>query len=120
MTYVTKEKLFSKEWFYAYTMITIGAFILAAGFVLFIDPHKIAPGGVYGIGIITHYLTQDMFSWAPEGLPIGTVGLVLNIPLTIIGIKILGPRFGVKTVIGFLLSSVSSICFICFWATILW
>jgi uncharacterized membrane-anchored protein YitT (DUF2179 family) len=106
MTYVTKEKLFSKEWFFSYTMITLGAFILAAGFVLFIDPHKIAPGGVYGIGIITHYLTQGMFSWAPEGLPIGTVGLILNIPLTIIGIKILGPRFGVKTVIGFLLSSI--------------
>jgi len=106
MTYVTKEKLFSKEWFISYALITIGAFILAAGFVLFIDPHKIAPGGVYGIGIIVHYLTQGLFSWAPEGLPIGTVGLILNIPLTILGIKILGPRFGVKTVIGFMLSSI--------------
>lgn len=106
MTYVTKEKLFSKEWFTAYALITVGAFILAAGFVLFIDPHRIAPGGVYGIGIIVHYLTQGVFSWAPEGLPIGTVGLILNIPLTILGIKILGPRFGVKTVIGFLLSSI--------------
>lgn len=106
MSYITKEKLFSKQWFIAYTLITVGAFILAAGFVLFIDPHKIAPGGVYGIGIIVHYLTQGMFSWAPEGFPIGTVGLILNIPLTIIGIKILGPRFGVKTVIGFLLSSI--------------
>lgn len=105
MTYVTKEKLFSKEWFKAYALITIGAFILAAGFVLFVDPHRIAPGGVYGIGIITHYLTKGMFAWAPEGLPIGTVGLILNIPLTIIGIKILGPKFGVKTVIGFVLSS---------------
>ncbi|MHC1703369.1 MAG: YitT family protein [Tenuifilaceae bacterium] len=105
MTYVTKEKLFSKEWFFSYTLITLGAFILASGFVLFVDPHKIAPGGVYGIGIIVHYLTQGMFSWAPDGLPIGTVGLVLNIPLTILGIKILGPRFGVKTVIGFMLSS---------------
>jgi len=106
MSYITKEKLFSKQWFISYTLITIGAFILAAGFVLFIDPHRIAPGGVYGIGIITHYLTQGMFSWAPEGFPIGTVGLILNIPLTILGIKILGPRFGVKTVVGFLLSSI--------------
>ena len=31
---------------------------------------------------------------------------MLNIPLTIIGIKVLGPRFGVKTVIGFVLTSV--------------
>lgn len=106
MSYLTKEKLFSKEWFINYTLIIVGAFILAAGFVLFIDPHRIAPGGVYGIGIVIHYLTVGMFDWAPEGLPIGTIGLVLNIPLTIIGIKILGPKFGVKTVIGFILSSV--------------
>lgn len=83
----------------------IGAFILASGFVFFIDPHRIAPGGVYGIGIVLHYLTEGLFSWAPEGLPIGAVGLALNIPLTIIGIKLLGPRFGIKTVIGFILTS---------------
>ncbi|MEW5845208.1 MAG: YitT family protein [Bacteroidota bacterium] len=106
MTYVTKEKLFSREWFKAYVLILVGSFILAAGFVLFIDPHRIAPGGVYGIGIIVHYLTKGMFSWAPDGFPIGTVGLLLNIPLTIIGIRVLGPMFGIKTVVGFVLSSV--------------
>lgn len=106
MTYVTKEKLFSKEWFKAYALILLGSFILAAGFVLFIDPHRIAPGGVYGIGIIVHYLTKGMFAWAPDGFPIGTVGLLLNIPLTIIGIRVLGPMFGIKTVVGFVLSSV--------------
>jgi uncharacterized membrane-anchored protein YitT (DUF2179 family) len=106
MSYVSKEKLFTKEWFKVWSLITVGAFILASGFVFFIDPHRIAPGGVYGIGIIVHYLTKGVFSWAPEGFPIGTVGLILNIPLTIIGIKLLGPRFGVKTVIGFVLTSV--------------
>lgn len=106
MSYISKEKLFSKQWFKVWSLITIGAFILASGFVFFIDPHRIAPGGVYGIGIIVHYLTKGVFSWAPEGLPIGTVGLILNIPLTIIGIKLLGPRFGVKTVIGFVLTSI--------------
>ncbi|MDY0200304.1 MAG: YitT family protein [Tenuifilaceae bacterium] len=106
MSYVSKEKLFTKEWFKVWSLITVGAFILASGFVFFIDPHRIAPGGVYGIGIVIHYLTQGMFSWAPEGLPIGAIGLALNIPLTIIGIKILGPRFGIKTVVGFVLTSV--------------
>jgi len=106
MGYVSKEKLFSREWFKVWSLITIGAFILASGFVFFIDPHRIAPGGVYGIGIVVHYLTKGLFSWAPEGLPIGAVGLALNVPLTIIGIKLLGPRFGVKTVIGFILASV--------------
>ncbi len=106
MSIVTKEKLFSKQWFRSYSLITLGAFIMAAGFVFFIDPYKIVPGGVYGISIIVHELTKGMFSFWPDGIPIGTFGLILNIPLTILGIKILGPRFGIKTVIGFILASV--------------
>lgn len=101
-----KEKLFTKRWFISYSLIVLGSFILAAGFVFFISPYKIVPGGVYGIAIVIHYMTKGMMSWAPDGFPIGLMGLILNIPLTIIGIKVLGPRFGVKTVVGFVLSSV--------------
>lgn len=96
MAYVSKEKPFSRQWFYAYTLILIGAFILAAGFVLFITPHKLVPGGVYGIGIVLYHLI---------GFPVGLTGLAFNIPLIIIGVKLLGPRFGVKTIVGFVLTS---------------
>lgn len=106
MAFLQKEKLFTLKWFKDYFMITVGAFILAVGFVFFISPHKIVPGGVYGIAIVVHYLSQNWFSFWPEGIPIGLFGLIMNIPLTIAGIKILGPRFGVKTVVGFVLSSV--------------
>ena len=106
MAFVQNEKLFSKKWFIAYALIVIGSFILAAGFVFFINPYNIVPGGVYGIGIVVHHLTKGLFSFWPTGIPVGLFGLVLNVPLTIIGIKILGPRFGVKTVIGFVLTSV--------------
>ncbi len=117
MSFITKEKIFSKEWFYNYTLITLGSFILAVGFVYFIDPHKIVPGGVYGIGIVVKNITSTMmaggikvpFLQEPifrDGLGIGFVGLLLNVPLTILGIKVLGPRFGIKTVIGFVLSSI--------------
>ena len=117
MAFVKKEKFLSKEWFYSYSLIAIGSFILAAGFIYFIDPHKIVPGGVYGIGIVVKNITADVmgdgiklpFLKEPifqDGLGIGFVGLMLNIPLTIMGIKILGPRFGVKTVVGFIFSSI--------------
>lgn len=106
MPFLQKEKIFTLKWFKDYSFITIGAFILAIGFVYFISPHKIVPGGVYGIAIVVHYLSEGWFSFWPDGIPIGLFGLVLNIPLTIAGIKILGPRFGVKTVVGFVLSSV--------------
>jgi uncharacterized membrane-anchored protein YitT (DUF2179 family) len=106
MPFLTKEKIFSKAWFKAYTFILVGTFIMASGFVFFISPHKLAPGGVYGIAIVVHHITKGLFAFAPKGLPIGILALCMDIPLTIIGIKILGPRFGVKTVVGFTLTAV--------------
>ncbi len=96
MAFIQYEKLFSRKWFMSYSFITIGAFIMAAGFVLFIAPHRIVPGGVYGIAIVIHNLF---------GFPIGLTALCFDIPLTLLGIKILGPRFGIKTVLGFVFTA---------------
>jgi uncharacterized membrane-anchored protein YitT (DUF2179 family) len=105
MAFITKEKLFSREWFINYSLIVAGTFILAAGFVLFITPYKIVPGGVYGISIVIHYLTVGVFKFAPHGLPVGLMGVMMDIPLILIGMKILGPRFGIKTVLGSFLTA---------------
>jgi len=106
MAFVTTEKLFTKRWFKAYTLILSGTFIMAAGFVLFISPYKFAPGGVYGIAIVIHHLSIGVFEFLPDGLPIGMTALCFDIPLTLIGIKILGPRFGIKTVVGFVSTAI--------------
>ena len=105
MAFVTREQLFSRKWFRSYALILIGSIIMAAGYSFFISPYRIVPGGVYGIGIVVHYMTKGLFSFAPDGFPIGLFGLLLNIPLTILGIRVLGPRFGIKTVVGFFLVS---------------
>jgi uncharacterized membrane-anchored protein YitT (DUF2179 family) len=97
MAFLRNERVFSKAWFYNYGLIVTGAFILAAGFVLFINPYNIVPGGVYGVGIVVHHLVPE--------IPVGTFGLALNIPLIILAIKTLGPRFGIKTVVGMTLTS---------------
>lgn len=101
MQIISTEKFLSKKWFFSYSLILLGAFIMATGFVFFISPYKFAPGGVYGIAIVIHNLTIGKFAMFPNGLPIGTVALCMDIPLSIIGTKILGPRFGAKTVTGF-------------------
>ncbi len=106
MSFITKEKIFTREWFKVYSLIVVGTFIMAAGFVFFINPYRIVPGGVYGIAIVIHYLTEGVFPFWPSGIPIGLLGLSMDIPLTLIGMKILGPRFGVKTVVGFVLTAV--------------
>jgi uncharacterized membrane-anchored protein YitT (DUF2179 family) len=92
VSFIVKEKIFSRNWFRSYSYILVGTFLLALGYVYFITPHKIVPGGIYGISIILHYKI---------GSPVGFVALMFNIPITIIGIKLLGPKFGVKTVLGF-------------------
>jgi uncharacterized membrane-anchored protein YitT (DUF2179 family) len=95
------EKKFSRKWFLEYTLILTGAFIMSVGFVYFISPYKFVPGGVYGIAIVIHYVTKGLMAIAPNGIPIGLLGLAFDIPLTILGTKILGPKFGMKTVVGF-------------------
>ncbi len=101
MAFIQKDKVFSKKWLINYSLILVGSFILASGFVLFITPYKIVPGGVYGIAIIIHYIL---------GTPVGLTALSMDIPLTLIGIRVLGPRFGYKTIVGFLLTA-----FFCRW-----
>lgn len=101
-----KEKPFSRKWFFSYSLITVGAICLASSFVLFITPYKIVPGGVYGISIVMHYLL---------GTPVGLVALCFDIPLTILGIRFLGPRFGVKTITGFSLTALFTDTFTYFW-----
>ncbi|HQB48090.1 MAG TPA: YitT family protein, partial [Bacteroidales bacterium] len=105
MTFVTKEKLFSREWFKVYGLIFFGTFIMSAGYVLFINPYRVVPGGVIGISIVIHYLTEGVFSFWPTGIPIGLMALTIDIPLALLGVKILGPRFGIKTVVGFVLTA---------------
>ncbi|MDR1172242.1 MAG: YitT family protein [Bacteroidales bacterium] len=92
-----KDKIFSKVWFKDAALIVIGTFSLAVGMVFFIAPYKFVPGGVYGISIVIHHLL---------GTPIGLVSLCMDIPLLLIGIKVLGSKFGVKTFVGIVLTAV--------------
>jgi len=96
-SFFQKEKLFSLSWFKSYALIVVGTFMISVAFVYFISPNKIVPGGIYGIAIMLHHLL---------GTPIGLTALAFNIPLTLIGLKILGPRFGAKTVVAFILTSI--------------
>ncbi|MFA8436581.1 MAG: YitT family protein [Marinifilaceae bacterium] len=138
MTFLQKDNRVSYQWIYQYSLVIAGTFIMALGFVFFIDPHGIVPGGVYGIGIIVNNMTQGVFPQGPfgvlepenyssflgsisykvmdyingmfvqykGGIPIGFTGLLINIPLTLIGVKVLGPKFGLKTILGFILCTI--------------
>lgn len=90
----------------AYTLIIIGAFLQALSYVLFLAPYKIVPGGVYGISIVLHHVSHDVFSFFPEGLPMGATALCFNVPLLLLSMKKLGLSSGPKTIVTFLLISI--------------
>lgn len=81
-----------------YLGVTVGTFIMAIGINIFLEPNTIAPGGVTGLGIVLQKITNGLVTvWATN--------LVVNIPLFIAGVMILGKSFGVKTLYGtFILS----------------
>jgi uncharacterized membrane-anchored protein YitT (DUF2179 family) len=110
---IIDRKRFWKDYFF----LTLGSIIVAAGYVFFITPYRIIPGGVYGISIIIHYLTQGFFTSFRDGLPIGATALLFNIPLFIAAYKILGSTYGIKTVVTFVLTAVFTDLFSFFYNT---
>ena len=76
-----------------------GSVLYAVSVVVFSAPNRIAPGGVTGLATLAQYL------W---GLPIGTVTILLNLPLVLLGWKALGHQFLGRTVIGIALSSITT------------
>ncbi len=108
---MTKKQLFPakatlRENIADYTFIVVGAFLQALSYVVFLAPYKIVPGGVYGVSIVIHHVTKGVFSFFPDGLPMGATALCFNIPLLILAIKKLGLSSGPKTIVTFLLISV--------------
>ena len=70
--------------------IFLGCTILAVGFVFFINPYNIVPGGVYGASIVLHNLFPSV--------QVGTFGYMFDIPLLIISVLVLGAKLGGRTI----------------------
>lgn len=76
---------------YEYALLLAGSFLIALSFNLFLNPNQIASGGVAGIST----LLQQLFDMEPA-----VVQWLLNIPLFILGLLLLGGQFGLKTAVG--------------------
>lgn len=79
-----------KKTIYAWASILLGCTILAAGFVFFINPYNIVPGGVYGASIVLHNLFPS--------IQVGTFGYMFDIPLLILSVILLGAKLGTRTI----------------------
>ena len=91
-----KSKAFNLVW--SYFMITLASAIYAVGFNWFYVPNDIAFGGITGVGQIINAILP----WAP----IGTVVIILNIPLFILGWRLLGGHLLLSSLYAMAVSSV--------------
>ena len=90
-----------KRKIYEYVNVTIGSFLVAVGVAYFVNPAKIASGGVSGIATMFYHT----FGWNP-----GYVIFALSVPLFLIGMKVFGKVYGFKSLLGtVLLSAFTSI-----------
>lgn len=71
--------------------IFAGCTIMAIGFVFFINPYNIVPGGVYGASIVLHNIFPN--------IQVGTFGYMFDIPLLIISVIFLGSKLGSRTIV---------------------
>lgn len=90
----TLEKKDVKKEILSYLLLVLGSAMFAVGDVMFVNPYHLAPGGVYGLANVFNAL------W---GWKISLAGICMDIPLLIIGTIILGPKFGVKTIVSVIL-----------------
>nr|MBR4279790.1 YitT family protein [Clostridia bacterium] len=90
------NKAAKRERLLAWVQIVVGCVIGAAAYPTFLDPGKIAPGGLTGVAMILKHL------W---GWDIGITSLILNIPLFIVGYKAMGRVFAFRSLIATILFS---------------
>ena len=89
-----------------YFYLVLGSALFAVGDVMFVNPYMLAPGGTYGLANVLN----TVWPWR-----ISYYAICMDIPLLLIGTWILGPKFGVKTVLSTVLIFVFTWLLETFW-----
>ncbi|MBR1644101.1 MAG: YitT family protein [Bacteroidales bacterium] len=80
----------TKKEILAYLLVTVGSLLFAVGDVMFVNPYLLAPGGTYGLSNVLN----TVWPWK-----ISLYAICMDVPLLLVGTWILGPKFGVKTIL---------------------
>ncbi|MFO8191850.1 MAG: YitT family protein [Bacillota bacterium] len=94
----TVNRIFFKLLLIDFFGILVGATILAVGMNMFMVPNMLAPGGVSGLAVVVYHLLK---------VPVGLTIIILNIPLFIIGFRVLGTRVVLQSLLGTFLFSLA-------------
>ena len=75
----------------SYVIIALGMLMYAFSATAFQIPNKIVGGGATGVGTVIYYLTDGL-------IPVGVSYFLINVVLISIALKVLGPKFGIKSI----------------------
>jgi uncharacterized membrane-anchored protein YitT (DUF2179 family) len=78
-------------------LMLAGSIIGGLAYSAFLIPYQINPGGLSGVAMLLNYLL---------GTPVGLLTIVMNIPLFVIGVRLFGAVYGIKSVAGMVMFSV--------------
>ena len=92
------------DWIY----IIFGTFLTGFGISVFMNPARLAPGGVSGLGTITDHGIEDKTGKTME---LGLIILFLSTPIYLLGLAVFGKEYGIRTLMGTLLLSLSTFIF---------
>lgn len=77
-------------------LVAAGLLVAAAAYKMYLIPNQVVAGGFTGVGQLLNHLT---------GVGVGTVNLLLNVPLFLFSMRRMGVRFGVRSLIAMVLLS---------------
>ena len=82
------NKKFTAKSLLGYVFMVLGCVFYAFSTVLFLAPNQIVAGGVTGLSVLINILNDK--------IPIGTISIVINVPILILGLKYFGLPFVIK------------------------
>ena len=69
-------------------LIVAGLLVAAVAYRMYLIPNRVVSGGFTGVGQLLNHLL---------GVSVGTVNIVLNVPLFLVSMRSMGLRFGVRS-----------------------
>jgi len=83
---------------YGWILATVfGSAVFSAGFAFFLQPNDMSPGGISGLALVV----VELLGFGS----VGTLSILINLPLFLLGGMKIGKRFFVGSLLGMLLSS---------------
>ena len=90
-----------------YIELIIGSILLSLGIYLFVTPNGINFGGAIGIAQIIEYFIVKMIPSLGHMNLVGIINFMINIPLFVMGFKIMNKEFCIKTVISLVVQTIT-------------